>query len=702
MADTSGEARDLIGVDPYIFWILGAGKRYFFLPRRHKEGQEWLPLLLRLRKTDSEGNRITANTFANGLHIRAREKRSAWMSAVRVPSLYTESEIGAGEGPYITAIVRADYLLDDFAGDDELREDIRGAIETVTPSLPLDWTSLPPSESPEQPAKGPAEPAADAPVPRGTVIMGVIDDGIAFAHERFRKVVGGTTESRVAYWWLQDGPASPPYPPSLPPPNPPRTPPSYGCELDRGQINALLAHMVDEDPLYREARLIDFRRDRHQSAAWRISHGTHVMDVACGADPSQSCNDRPIICVQLPISVTADTSGGHLFKYVVDAIWYILDRASKIPGAAHCPVVINLSYGRLEGPHDGTSDIELAIEIIVALIWRFRRVRLRVILPAGNSYLSRTHAEIKFATAAEVVTLPWRVLPDDQTPSFLEIWLPARPSGSSSNRIELTITAPTGESHTIDEAGLPVQWTGGGPVYAEARYYVSPLTNRRMFRISLAATTDLDATAPLAPAGVWRIDLKNILLTTDEAVHAWVQRDDTLYGFPLRGRQSYFDDPDYVRFDQPGQDKETDDSGALAQRDSTLNSIATGDSPVVPIVIGGYLRKERAFAKYSSAGAETPPPRWPDATAPSEDSRVHQGILAAGSRSGSVVPLNGTSVAAPQVARIVADDLAAGGNGDRNMVHARAELDDPGYIPNKRGGYGRIKTDPIVKLKRYE
>ena len=700
MADTSDDAGDLRGIDPYIFWILGAGRRYFFLPGRHKEKEEWLPLLLRLRETDAVGNRITADSFANGLHIRAREKRSAWMSAVRVPSLYTESEIGAGEGPYITALVQADYLLDDFARDDELREDIRSAVESVTPSLPLDSTSLPSSESPAAPGpQEPADPVAEAPVPEGTVIMGVIDDGIAFVHERFRKIVGGAVESRVAHWWLQDGPFSPPQPPYGPQDVP------YGCEMKRAEINTLLqqcttAGIVDEDLVYQRAVLNDFRQDRHKSAAWRVAHGTHVMDLACGADPSPPCYDRPIICVQLPISVTADTSGGHLFRYVVDAIWYILDRASTIPGAALSPVVINLSYGRLEGPHDGTSDIELAIEIIVALIWRFRRVRLRVILPAGNSYLLRTHSEIRFTRIGEVVTLPWRILPDDQTPSFSEIWLPARASGSSSSRIEATIIAPAGESHTIDESGGSVQWTGGGgPVYAEARYYVSPLTNRGMFRISLAATTDLDTTAPLAPAGVWQIYLRNILLTQSEAVHAWVQRDDSLYGFPLRGRQSYFDDPGYVRFDQSGRDKETDDSGALAQRDSTLNSIATGDSP---IVMGGYLRKEGVPAKYSSAGAETPPPRWPDAMASSDDSRVHQGILAAGSRSGSVVPLNGTSVAAPQIARIVADNLAAGGNGDRPMVWNRAQLDDPGYVPNKRGGYGRIKTDPIVKLKRYE
>ncbi len=36
----------------------------------------------------------------------------------------------------------------------------------------------------------------------GPVIVGVIDDGIAFGHERFRKS-GGTT--RVEFVWIQDG-----------------------------------------------------------------------------------------------------------------------------------------------------------------------------------------------------------------------------------------------------------------------------------------------------------------------------------------------------------------------------------------------------------------------------------------------------------------------------------------------------------------
>ncbi len=704
MVDTSDVFK---GIDPYVFWILGPGKHYFFLPGR---GKQWLPLLIRLKEKDSFGNRITAKSFAEGEHLSER-RRQAWQDAIQVPTLFTESRIGANEGPYVTALMSVDYIGKDFVEDPDLRAEIRGAVESVSPSRPLDAAALPPSQGALQPEAAPLkkeslETTADVALPEGSVIMGIIDDGIAFAHERFRKIVGGVIESRVEHWWLQDGPYKPNHFPFLPSGS--QDVPS-GCELNKRQINDLLKDctkggIVDEDLVYRKAKLTDFPAGGHKSAAWRVAHGTHVMDLACGAKPNPPCNDRPIICVQLPIRVTADTSGGHLFKYVVEAIWYILDRASTIPGAAHAPVVINLSYGRFEGPHDGTADIEFAIEVIIAAM-SVLGVRLRVCLPAGNSYLSRTHAKIKFAHLNDVVTLPWRVLPDDRTPSFAEIWLPKRNSGGS-NRINVTITAPTGESHTVGEGGF-AQWTGGGgPVYAEVRYYISPLTNRRMFRISVLATTDLDSTAPLAPAGIWRIDLQNVKLAHNQAVHAWVQRDDSLYGFPLRGRQSFFDDPEYVRFDNAGRDKETDDTASQVKRKSTINAMATGKSP---IVVGGYLRKEMVAAKYSSSGARRPPPRRPDAMAVSEDSRVHSGILAAGSHSGSVVAMGGTSVATPQIARFAADNLAAGGKGDRKAVKLRAALDELGYPlgtppkpPRRRGGAGRVKIAALVKLKRYD
>lgn len=668
------------GIDPYIFWLLGQGKPYYFLPDRQPEGQEWMPVLLRLR----EG--LTARDFGEGLHITSREKRAAWQDAVQVPELYTESQIGADEGPYITALMNAGWITKDFIGDEELRADLRRAVESITPGLTLDRDSLPPPgrrTKPQQQYSAPQEEAA--PAPANTVVMGIIDDGIAFAHERFRKIVDGATQTRIENWWLQDGPFDSAG--SVP----------FGKELTSSQINALLTNStiagdVEEELLYRQAGLIDFKQPGHKSAAWRVAHGTHVMDLACGFDPSPPRHDRPIIAVQLPIRVTADTAGASLFSHVAVGILYILDRARQIPGAANAPVVVNVSYGRLEGPHDGTADLELAIELLVALSGG----RLRVVLPAGNSYLSRTHAQVAFTADNEEKELHWRVLPDDRTPSFMELWLPARASLTAASRLAVTITSPTGERHTIGEGDAVVRW-GAAPFYAEAAFYFSLVTGRTMFRLSARPTTDLTPGAPLAPPGTWKIKLKNGGLT-GRTVHAWVQRDDQLYGFPLRGRQSFFEDTHYVRFDDAGRDKETDDLGVMVRRESTLSSIATGASPYVA---GGHLGKELVAARYSSAGASEasggPPPRWPDAMTPSEDSRVHHGVLAAGARSGSVVPLGGTSVAAPQMARWIADHMPA-----THATVSGAAIPMTAATPPERKGAGRLPVTPLVKLKRYE
>jgi hypothetical protein len=205
--------------------------------------------------------------------------------------------------------------------------------------------------------------------------------------------------------------------------------------------------------------------------------------------------------------------------------------------------------------------------------------------------------------------------------------------------------------------------------------------------------------------------LKNVALTRSDLVQAWVQRDDSLHGYPIRGRQSYLTDWRYVRFDPEGHLFEQDlPPESLIKRASTLNAIATGAKPVV---VGGFLRKQMVDVNYSSAGPTANSPR-PDAATVTEDSRVHFGVLAAGSRSGSVVPLGGTSVAAPQIARLCANDLATGGNGDRVFVQDYAqgsEANYPGSVPAAsippptipdRDGKGRIRRPPHVPIKRFD
>jgi hypothetical protein len=155
--------------------------------------------------------------------------------------------------------------------------------------------------------------------------------------------------------------------------------------------------------------------------------------------------------------------------------------------------VINFSFGNVAGPHDGTSDLEQAIDEII----RKRReiARLEVVIPSGNSHLARLHAQITFDAEAPEdqadrsdgnrgayqADLNWRVLPDDRTPSFLEIWLPRTPPGQSEakSRILLYITSPGGlRSQPLDEsiqgAGLQLR-SEDGAVLCDARYrFIGP------------------------------------------------------------------------------------------------------------------------------------------------------------------------------------------------------------------------------------
>jgi hypothetical protein len=541
----------------------------------------------------------------------------------------------------------------------------------------------------------------------GTVVIGVIDDGLAFAHERFRK--GAAT--RVEFWWLQDGT----YwkgPSNL----------LYGRELAKADIDTLMqqctsAGLVNEDEVYQRAGLNDFTFDSHKTAAWRLSHGTHVMDLACGFDSTKVGDDRPIVVVQLPARVTADTSGADLRPYAAEAIDYILscaDRIAQARGVAILPVVINLSYGTIGGPHDGTSSFERFIDRRVAQR-KARGSTLDVVIPSGNSHLSRCHAEIAFANPGASADLPWRIQPDDQTPSFLDLWLPPR-SAAGASRIKLSVQPPGGTmSPPIDEgSNALLEWRdASGNVYCQVHYtFFPPPTARGRFRIRTRPTATLDSSTHVAPAGVWTIRLENKSLAPREPVQAWIQRDESLYGHPLRGRQSYFDDPLYERYDDGGRPVEIDRTRSLVRRARLLNSLATGRDTVV---VGGYVRESRTPCRYSAAGpaslpkgAQRPPRVGPDALIVSDDSLPHDGVLAAASRSGGAVAMNGTSVAAPQIARWLAEQRANGvTTRGVDLVQARAKADEQSNVlpgpprpPPERGGTGRANLPPVNPLPR--
>jgi hypothetical protein len=535
--------------------------------------------------------------------------------------------------------------------------------------------------------------------PDGTVIVGVIDDGIAFANARFRHA---DNTSRVQCFWHQDG-----FPPTATVP--------YGRETLKAEIDTYLvqcttAGSVDEDAVYRRANLVNFTQPWHKAAALRLAHGTHVLDLGAGHDPNndpkRKCIDCPIIAVQLPVAATAKQSGAGLESYVQDAIAYIQSRALLLAGNGPAlPVVINFSYATVAGPHDGTWLLEQSVDLAVTS----GHPPTRIVLPSGNENLTRGHKEINFDRWRRSARLHWRKQPDDLTLSMMQVWLPF--GGAvvpPASRVFLSIVTPDGlQSPPLGEiSGQGILLLRDGQIICAAHYSFQPFpTERGVFNICLMPTVRLLPSAlagRVASSGVWTIKLHNILLQPQDTVNAWIERDDLVYGYPRRGRQSYFDEVCYEVFDEEGfvVDRDAEQPPCDVRRDGMINAIATG---LYPDVVGGYIRKDRRFAQYSAGGPITPARAGalalykPDCASVSDDSKVHYGVLASGSHSGSTVPMAGTSVAAPQLTRWLACQLAvAAAPTDRAAVEAFAAAEEallgppkPPLLPD-RGGQGRI------------
>ena len=610
---------ETMAVDPYLVWAEATG----FADLGGMPGR-WVPLILELS--------LPVAQFAAEMAKRADNQGSRrWIELDR---MYRQPAAGLGSTTFCTAIVTKTFFTKlarhkDPAGSAPLRD----LIKRFELGLPIV------SKLDIQTAQAPAivHRAHKAGLPPACVV-GIIDDGLAFAHERFRNPDGST---RIDFFWDQGYHA------------PDIDRPGYGRELSNAVIDALTAQCrsdgsVDEDAVY---RLTGYREVRR-----RLAHGTVVMDLACGSKPAKVSDSSPhIVCVQLqmPSRRTRDRSAGWLAVRVLDGVRYILDRAAKI-APADCPVIVNLSFGNIAGPHDGSSIIEQALDQLIELRTApGQRAGLEIVIAAGNSNLARCHARFSVAAGSKK-SLSWRILPDDPTPNFLEVWLPQ--VGNGSQDVVLEVTAPSGTVCAgVVRPGSAQRWNAGNEALCTVVYLKRVATgDRTMILVAVAPTLSFEPRRAAAPSGTWTVTLEN-RNKRPMTVDAWIQRDETPFDFPRHGRQSRFEDAHYQRFDPCGRLKE-DDAGnerSYIKRAGTVNSIATGDKT---LVIGGFRRSDRAAAKYSSCGPALKPRTRarrvdPDVAAVSEDSVTCHGVLGAGARSGSIVAINGTSVAAPQITR---------------------------------------------------
>ena len=493
------------------------------------------------------------------------------------------------------------------------------------------------------------------------VLTAVLDEGIAFAHERFR--VGNQT--RIVCFWNQDGRAGP-APPGL-----------FGTELFAlGIDQAVTTAGQDEDQVYRTIGELSFANSGYKAIAHRRSHGTHVLDLAAGADPSTAPLTRPIIAVEMPEQAIAGTSGTTLTSYKLLGFMYTLLRAQQLAAflGGNVPVVVSLSYGTYDGPHDGSGILESMIDQLT-LLCNGSTTPVRFVIAAGNHRQARVRAQFRVANRRSR-TLHWRLQPDDRAANLLQIWLPGD-NGVNLNqfRVRVTVTSPTGASISVDPANPWASDSGPQGIEFSAGYVPETPTQRAHIDIYTEPTAPLiplDRTQPTVAAGVWLVKVSHVA-GGPFACDAYIQRNDTLVGRKAMGRQSYFDDPKYSRHDR-GRPQEFDLSqSSYVKRTGTLNGDGTGTESYV---IGAYRRTPKPWNPLAHAPgnpiptsftSEGPPaasslramlsPNW---LMPADDSLSCRGVLAAGTRSGVRVAMSGTSVAAPQAARYVADQLAIG------------------------------------------
>jgi subtilase family protein len=476
------------------------------------------------------------------------------------------------------------------------------------------------------------------------VVIAVIDQGIAFANCRF--FAAGAP--RIEYLWQQNAQTSVPAPAVVMPFTP-------GFELNKAAIQSAVATAnttgAGEDWVYRNFGGMNFRVDGYKPLARRTTHGTHVLDLAT---PINNPDKHPIIAVDMPEDAVGDPAGSTLSVQAAWALVYVLDRAARLRGPNETlPVVANLSYGPHEGPHDGTG----LLETFMDQIWQLADgsdTPLEIVLAAGNFRQTRTHAAIDLMPN-QAESLRWRLQPGSLSASQMEIWLP--PGGGHQVTVTLQPPAPSATAPVVQVSTQAGSMTVSAPnaLYSVSYVPAAGLIQADSIVLSIARTAPDPAGtwgAALAPSGVWLVTLSST--SAINGLNAWIKRSDTLSGRRAKGRQSYFDDPKYPRFDPTGRLYDFDPSlASYVRRMETLSGIATGQKTRV---IAGYRNSDFFPALHSShgsrlVGAARTGPDWIECT---QESDVLRGLLAAGTRSGSAVSMNGTSVAAPQATRWIA------------------------------------------------
>lgn len=489
-------------------------------------------------------------------------------------------------------------------------------------------------------------------------IGAVIDNSIGFLNRRFRSSdIDGIETTRFSAVWLQsrqqvsDQSTTPTFDVQL------------GKILTKEAINDLINSGRSERQVYGDLNKELQYLDAFKRAPGRGTHGTAVADLVYGMDPEEpnTLSDIPLLAVQLPPEASIDTTGTYSEAYIVLGFRWLCAAAREIDPNLNATLVVNISYGVSAGAKDGSTFLEAQIAREIELAKMYGQ-KVQVVYAYGNSRNERLLAEVTAPANGRSQPITWVVHPDNRMPVFMEVRRLGEQNGTPKlvdlpPEVGVKLTPPgnavpaqtarpaQGEAFPPLDARLSVTpWRVYSVPAHDQGPAAGPVPGRKNTLaytcIALAPTRQISRTIDPGMAGDWTVEITN---SGEDAIDIvlQIQRGDSVPGFGSGGRQSYFDGP-YI-----WENAQRDVQRPLSNQ-GTNSRYTTATTSDVGVHMAGALRrtpKGDIRAPYSAKPAD-----WTADDGPTGDFVVDQiltkGVRSAGTYSGTLTRLSGTSAAA--------------------------------------------------------
>lgn len=469
-----------------------------------------------------------------------------------------------------------------------------------------------------------------------TVLVGLIDDGIAFANSGLLRPDGST---RFAYFWQQDTPIPIKDEAAVP----------FGKEYLAKELNAALRGHDSETDIYRELGMI---QETRRNLLRRTSHGAAVADAAVGNffERGKQAHDPErvrLLGVNLPQSLVADASGAFLgFVSVLAVIRMMqhIEALEKAAGVTSFPAIINFSFGLSSGEPDEDALLARLFRSINVKRLEEGKHQVQFVVPVGNQRQSRLLGRIDELEKGETKPLGLRIPMDSATSTVVEV---TATTGLQS--LGVTVAPPDwvtlGNATPELQPGTFVALTPSNQAGHDRRVTASVYRLADRVLLFIAPTRHRkDATFDTAQPGPWTVTLTAGEDAQEIRIQIW--RGDTPGQRRYLGRTAALVDETYHRYAPDGTVDVED--GQFVRRRGTVNTLSGRATTVVGAFLDG---RRRRIADYSGKRRPGDIVFERSMLEVADKSPGLSGRSVSGIRSRSRARLSGTSIAAALATR---------------------------------------------------